>query len=453
MKRPCHLLLFPLSIICLFGALSGNRAVEFTDDFFVNRYHANLVNTNTDQNHQINLRFTDRIKTSDDLIHTFEQLQKVLKSMQPMYASALEISGFSDLFPHEPHFTLIDLLFPLDDRNENIKEKLDNEQMQPTKFNLELLNLTSNGLTEDFLLGYALSNDELGQHTKINSSLFQIILLEYFSHVKFIKLSFNKLRYLRRVHFSLFRNLNSNESHLETLLLDSNEIKSIQHDTFYDLTGLKYLDLSRNKLKLIHPLTFQPDNLPNLFYVTVSSNELLAVFNYQIKAKFTVNSTANNSSLDKISEGLPMLSTRSSIKYFFLNENEHLKCDCGLLWLHALKGSVEFGQQFKCLHKVDDTSRSSSEIVGQIEVLTDFDKLTRAQLKVNCPSIPELVTNDEKFAEISAIPFFKRISKAWFRRNLLKDDLPVTTPAPYLMSDTVKIGKSNIFIDINLYID
>jgi hypothetical protein len=383
----------------------ANQASSFhiTNDYLIAKY-----GLSAQRHHRVTVSYSERVKNGKPILLNIEQMTREIKSARPLYAGIIEISDHNSIFANEPNTTLINLLFPtIVNDSKRIREMMEDGLIEPFKFELQSLNLTGNGLSESFLTGYALNSD----NTLVNSSLFQVLMFEYFSKVKILKLSFNRFQHLRQEHFDMFYNLKTEESGLEAVLLDSNELQSIRHDTFHRLNNLKYLDLSRNKLRLIHPLTLQLVYFPSLIYVDLSHNKLAALFDFN---------TLNRNESITASHGL---------KYFYFSENEEIQCDCGLAWALKLQGRVDFGTSASCLR--------NSEAV-------DFAKMNQIELADDqCgTTAPDIITNTAKFEKISDIPILRRLSKAWFAHNVFEDNLPVTTPAPYLSTHDQDVNKT-----------
>jgi hypothetical protein len=139
----------------------------------------------------------------------------------------------------------------------------------PSKFQLKCLNVSGNKLTEHFLLYQSsslLTNAQLYNH-----------ILEYFSHLRLVSFSSNKFKHLSNIHMKIFSGTVDKPSQLEALLIDSNQLSSIRHDTFYDLKQLKYLTLNNNRLKLIHPLSFSLHH-SQIRLLNLANNKLKAFF-------------------------------------------------------------------------------------------------------------------------------------------------------------------------------
>ena len=363
--------------------------LQVNSEPFLNQFYLN-----TDPSYHLRIRYSDTIKNSENIFLSVDQLKVVLREKKAIYKNVLEISGYSNVFSLEPNATLIDLIFGLN-------PEFDKEQVQPQKFQMNVLDLSNNALTQHFLLGFAHSDEQ--HESQLNTTLYQLLASELFSKVSLLKLSFNNIQHLRRDHFELFVNQKDiKDTMLETLLLDSNDIHTIQHDTFYDLVNLKQLDLSRNKLKLIHPLTLQLSRFPSLFWVDLSHNDLVAIFDFNESSEPTTTSQY------------------SKLRHFYLNDNSEIKCDCALTWLLKLRNEIQFGSDFECTLQPRNT--------------ISLKEVREEMLREMCAPVPELVVNTEKMERVSNIPLFKRLSKAWFAWTVIEDDLPVTTPMPYLVS-------------------
>jgi hypothetical protein len=419
-------------IIFVIGSSSAQqREEEFEVD---NKYLENLYNLSLVKDHSVRIDFRERVMDPEKIIISLEQLKYEIKKEDAINAKLIEIITYDDIFKHEPDATLVDLIFPSSVySSETIKEKLSKKEIDPAKFNLEFILMTQNGLNEKFLLS---------ENSKVDSALFQVISFEYFSRVKLLQLSYNFFEHLRPEHLDIFYNQNTNSSSLETLLLVSNWLKSVQHDTFHRFTNLRFIDLNYNKLKLIHPLTFHLSYFPHLYFVDLSSNQLLSVLDFTASQTSLNNSSSSSSlSLSNNSSG----SGFNSLKHFALNFNYKLKCDCSFLWLSRLQKHVQLGTYVFCedfdFHKEEGRTRY-------------FDKIHAWELEQRCSAMPELVVDNRNFEKVSEIPALRRLSKAWFAHNVFKDNLPVTTPAPYLMSREIdSLAAANSSAETNCSTD
>jgi hypothetical protein len=373
-------------------------------------------------NYLNNIKLEDTFKLNDQK-NNLEQVQSLLN--ENIYKKSIELTGLNHLFKklNATSFedfikinqkitgynstiqniqnvnTLAELFFPLNDLS-NTRQSIESLiNLKTSRFQLEFLNLTQNGLDEEYLDTYGLKSpfSSLAQ-----TNLFPHIISSYFSQLKVLQLSHNQLRHLNRSHFEMFSGTNQS-SQLEIILLNSNRLTFIRHDTFYDFQYLKYIDLSNNRLKLVHPLTFSFASSIHIELINLSNNRLKAVFN----TPFYQNSS---------------LSTKRSLpnlKYLFLNGNTDINCDCGLLWLYRLRNEIII-DDFKC------QSNDTNYIFAKIE--------NEAILTQQC-EMPKMYIDTRNFDESSEISLFRSLAKRWFAWTVWFDVLPVTTPMPYLMDD------------------
>ncbi len=346
---------------------------------------------------------------------TLREIQLLLAAENGRYARAIQITHLPYIFDtsantnmYKVAHSIISLFFPVSDYGDQIKieYQVRKKEINMNKFRLEFLNLTGNKLTEQFL-------DR--SNTKHNilihsSSLFFTILIRYFANLRVLQLSQNNIRHLERKHFDLFtgqvdQRQEAALSKLEVILLNSNQLVSIRHDTFYDLNALKYVDLSGNKLKLIHPLTFSFAN--SLEFLNLANNLLRALYN-----------TPSHDDSNRTSS-LP------NLKAIYLTGNTQISCDCGLLWLYHLRDRIEF-DNFTC--QARNKSTNSTELLN-------FSHHIHAEFfSNNSCKMPKVVVNTKRLEESSQICLFRSLSKSWFQWTVWTDILPTTTPYPYMMS-------------------
>lgn len=250
----------------------------------------------------------------------------------------------------------------------------------------------------------------------------------FFSHLRLLKLSANKLRHLNRKHFVLFAGTLSKPSQLETITLDSNRISSIRHDTFYDLKYLKYLDLSNNWLKIVHPLTFSVFE-SKLSLLNLANNRLRAVFyTPQFKSLYS-----NATNLTSDTTPLP------NLKYLYLSGNDDLSCDLGLLWLYYAQETINL-DEFNCnfVTKSELTNYTNATLTTE---LIKFSSIKNESFLQENSKMPSINVNTHSLDQTSSFSMFRDFSNRWFDWTLLVDKLPVTTPYPYLMSDEKTRGN------------
>jgi hypothetical protein len=413
------LILFLLSVLVTAGlAKDHEKAIELNNDYITKIYNpkSNLVIN------QITLNY-DSFQ-----LENYEQLKRELRDRQIFYANLIELTNYKSLFQsrnNKSTYKLLDLVFPSSDFNSlpKIEAIIKRENLQIKNFKLDFLLLESNDLDENFL-ELSLFNEQQDTTT----TAFQLIAFEYFSKIRLANFNFNQFRHLKRSTFNIFLNEKTKSSNIEALLFKSNQLISIKHDAFYDLKKLRYIDLSGNKLKIVHPLTFLI-NSPihsSLYYVSLKNNNLIAAYD------FLPNSDDDSNKFI------------SSLKHFYFNENKNLKCDCGLKWTQKLKNKINFGQDFKCiLHSGDST---------------DFNKLTASHFDEFCSSNisgkPEVILNNDRFEETSDVEILKNWSKKWFAWTVFEDHLPLTTPSPMLMSqnnngdedETIVVEQSRTYL-------
>ena len=244
------------------------------------------------------------------------ELRLLLGSKQARSAKLVEISGLDYATDSYTGTTLIDLFFPPDlFKIDQLENTLSNESLDVSRFGLQFLNLSANSLRDEFFAGYSVYD----QTSVVDSTAYGLILNEYFGHLRLAQFSGNKLSRLERKHFEMFGGTATRPSALETLLLDTNEIVFVRHDSFRDLKRLKNVDLSGNKLKILHPLTFSSQE--NIL-------ELLDVSHNRLRALYETNAMHHLSRL-------------------YMRGNEEIACDCGLLWLYRMRDLVEF-DEFEC---------------------------------------------------------------------------------------------------------
>lgn len=362
-----------------------------------------------------------------------EHFQALLSQKDLIGSTILEITGFDYVFETKANQNsenltfdnqknhklskLVELVFPLNGTIPQIIELYndtatnDNFTSLIGRFKLEFLNASSMGLEDHHLETYGPNSSYA--HLK-DSEWFSLILKRYFAMIRVLQLSANKLSNLNPSHFELFSGDERHPSMMEAILLNSNQITFIRHDTFYALKKLKYIDLSNNKLKMIHPLTFM--HSIHLYTLKLSNNKLKAIYNTP-KADSELITGFINFNATKLN------STRSlpDLRNLYLNGNDEIECDCGLLWLYKIKNEINFRDQFKCKkwNKMYEFSAIGSE-----SFLTDGSEM------------PSLVVDVTDFEKSSEITLFRSLAKRWFAWNLFFDVLPVTTPAPYLWTET-----------------
>lgn len=388
---------FYLPILLLFlvklNSIDSLEILKLNNDYLANTYIKSLVKEDI-----IQIRFDD----FEPHTVNYNKLQSILMKSEVRYAKSIELTGFVDVFKQDLNsthshesLTLIDLFFPNEiySQRAQIEHAIKIGQLNTSLFRLDSLNISSNGLSETFLDGFSLSSSK---PSLTYSALFNLILNEYISNLRLLQLSHNNLRHLERKHLELF-----GVSKLETLLLDHNKLTSIRHDTFYDLKYLKYLDLSYNKLKLVHPMTFSYESSSTLNLINLQHNMLKAIFK----------PTALNQSVQ-----FPLV----NLKYLYLEGNKEIACDCGLLWLYRRMSKISL-DNFDCFDSID----------------------SEQELKDKCPSEPSLVVNTTRFEKTSAISYIRWLSKRWFAWTVFHDYLPLTTPFPYLFAKQTNLTKDN----------
>lgn len=301
--------------------------------------------------------------------------------------------------------------------------------------------MTGNGLTEQFLDIYGPSQHKL--NSLVYSSQYHLLVIEYFSNLRLVKFSSNKFRHLEQKHFDLF---NRDTSELEALFFDSNKISSIRHNTFYGLHKLKYLDLSNNRLKMIHPLTFSvPDS--QLTLLNLANNNLRTIFYTPAYRDYNV-SNSSNATYSETSE-MPL----ASLNYLYLKGNDDFTCDCGILWLYHFQKTVNY-DNFTCnfIYKSNQSNESVDDSLYVSEIVPFNTIKNEAFLKKICQP-PNMYVNTDTLAQTSSYSLFRSFSNRWFDWTLLVDNLPVTTPYPYLMSDEKMEEINSGLVEFNKYID
>ena len=316
----------------------------------------------------------------------FGDLQNFIEKYR--YSKSIELSGFKELFSFTlTKKSLVELFFPRAKFGQNfqIENYISTNQMDIKMFDLKFLNLSSNGLQEAFLEDYSINFNQ-----SVHSTLFDFVVKNYFSKVRVLKLSFNSIKTLKRDHFDIFSGDSDMPSNLEGLMLDNNNLKSLKYDTFYDLKNLKFLDLSSNGLKLVHPLTFSyPYFARSLFYLNLRDNRLSAVYN-------------------------GMNGSFANLAHFYIDKNLDIQCDCGLEWMWRQRNQIQI----------------------------DFD-CSRINL-CNLDQEPALFINNKNLDESSDISVIRNASKSWFAWTVFVDHLPPVIPYPYLISNDSKHNRNLI---------
>ena len=240
--------------------------------------------------------------------------------------------------------------------------------LDTSSFRLHTLNMSANGLRDSFL------DAERSVTYAADNPLFVVCTHFFAAHLRLLQLSANRLRHLNSAHFRLFAA--APKSLLETLKLDSNELETLQHDTFHDLPRLRLVDLSHNRLKLVHPMQFRHAQV-ELQLLDLRANQLRTVYEF----------------------------ANVSVRQLLLAGNADLDCasDCGLLWLAAA---------------ASHTDLSCSVSACQLDDVT-----------------PLLAVNASRLRQTSRFGKLREWGKRWFAWNLLKDKTPVTTPSPYLLAN------------------
>ncbi|RNA06791.1 immunoglobulin superfamily member 10 isoform X1 [Brachionus plicatilis] len=373
-EKQITFLYFILLIHCVVRAKSQSL-LYINDDYLDNNYLQKIP-------------VRDQAQTSYDHQQqsTFADLQLFIQTHR--YSKSIEVSGFENLFSNASSKTsLVELFFPRSKfgQQSQIENLISNNQLDMKKFDLQFLNLSSNSLQDSFLADFALNSNQT-----FHSTLFDFILKKFFSKVKVLKLSFNSIQVLKRDHFKIFAGDSDMSSSLEGIMVDNNNLKSLKHDTFYDLKFLKFLDLSSNSLKIIHPLTFSyPYFTQSLFYLNLKDNQLSGVY-----------SGMNGSLLN--------------LAHFYLDKNSDVECDCGLEWIWKQRDQIEL--DFEC---------PSDNLCDQGQE-------------------PVLVTNNQHLEETSDISLIRNASKAWFAWTVFVDHLPSIIPYPYLVSNETKQSRELI---------
>ena len=394
---------------------SKNRQLIQFDNDYIRRNYLN------------DIKLSETFKLSNDQNNDLEKVQSLLNENR--YKRSIELTGLSHLFKKlqnassfEDYIkinnkqttssnitiqniqnvnTLAELFFPIKDlaNPQQSVESLVN--LKISRFQLEFLNLTQNGLVEEYLDTYGLKSPF---NSLAKTNVFPHIISSYFAELRVLQLSHNQLRHLNRSHFEMFTGANQS-SQLEIILLNSNKLTFIRHDTFYDFQYLKYIDLSNNRLKLVHPLTFSFASSIHIELINLSNNQLKAVFNTPIYPNSTLSTKRS----------LP------NLKYLYLNGNTDINCDCGLLWLFKLRNEINI-DNFKC-----QSSNMSNQIV--------FNQINNETILTQQCEMPNMYVDTRNFDESSEISLFRSLAKRWFAWTVWFDVLPVTTPMPYLMND------------------
>jgi len=315
--------------------------------------------------------------------HTLNSIQALLATTNFRNAKSIQLTNLNYLFKpcrnqSLPACRLDELFFSTESNQTNLSNT----------FQLDSLNLTNNHLTESFL-------EVAGNH----SDIYLRLVYSYFSHLRLLVLSNNKFKHLERKHLFLFHQ----HGQLETLLVNSNKISSIRHDTFHDLARLKHLDLSNNHLKLIHPLTFCVQN-SQLTLLNLRNNRLRTLF-YTPIFKQTINVT--NTTTDPIinNSSLPNLS------FLYLEGNEDFTCNCGLLWLYHAQKTVTL-DNFTCSYTTNHTLVSHT---------VPFQSISNESLLEHACTDPGLYVDTDSLAQTSSFTLFRSWATRWFDWTLLVD--------------------------------
>lgn len=362
------------------------------------KYHfcsaSNLVYPSVKNDYLKQIYFKEIINNSNSLIidsnvnSDTETLKNLLNKAK--YAKYIEIFNQSQIFSndtdHQKTICLVDLMFPLKiyGQRELIEAAIDANELALFRFQVQVINITYSGLTNHFLEAFT------SRPSLTYSTLFHRIVINYFGNLRLIKLSSNNFTHLEKKTFELF-----SKSPIEGILLDSNQLKTVRHDTFYNLPLLKFIDLSHNHLKLIHPLTFI--NSFNIFMINLANN--------QLKALFSAPNINNNQT--------------NSLKYLYLKNNS-LTCDNGLVWLFNRKNNMVL-DDFECRYNLSK--------------LIKFDSIVLEASLANYSSVPNINVDSSILEKSSYFSLLNMMSKQWFAWNVLIDVLPLTTSFPYLMSD------------------
>jgi hypothetical protein len=384
--------------------------------FFLQSNSLMIIETNStttpppllDNQYLKSVYFKDLINNKNSLIINNKQNTSILDISRHKNIKYIEVYNQTEIFRQTPIDTLIELTFPKSIYGSRIQleSKIELGELTKDKFQLEIINITWCGLNETFLADFS------AKPSLFYSTLFHRILIEFFASLRLLKLSSNEFSRLDRNNFKLFAGSNTFPSQLEILMFDSNQLVSLKHDTFYDLHALKFIDLSNNKLKIIHPLTFA--NSFNLFLNNLANNDLRAIF-------YPIN---NNNSI-------------SNLKYLYLKNND-LKCDAGLSWLYDRKQQHNLiTDDFKCKYYHENSS---------LNLTAEFNLIQTNDFLLNQSQTPNLIVDTKDLEITSTFSLFNLLSKRWFAWNVVKDELPVTTPYPYLskseQNDSAEITDS-----------
>jgi hypothetical protein len=379
--------------------------LQFSNHFIRASHLANDQSINND--YIKNFYFKDLLNNANSLIINAdrnldtETLNALL--VKGRYAKYIEIFKQPQLFKssvdteQQKISSLVDLMFPFEvyGHRELIEAAIDSNKLNSDRFQLEFINITYCGLTNDFLDSFK------SRPSLIHSTLFHRFVIDFFTHLRVIKFSSNNFTHLERKTFELF-----SASPVEALLFDSNQLTTVRHDTFYDMPFLKLIDLSHNHLKVIHPLTFL--NSFNIFMLNLADNQLKAIFN-------TPKISATNQTTQLM-----------SLKYLYL-KNNNLMCDSGLVWLFNRKNNLTL-DDFECKYNSSKAIEFSS-----IEFETTLE---------NYSSVPSINIDSSILEKSSYFSLLNLMSKQWFAWNVFIDVLPVTTPFPYLMSKDKEVDEN-----------
>ncbi|KAJ6633880.1 Slit like 2 protein [Pseudolycoriella hygida] len=167
----------------------------------------------------------------------------------------------------------------------------------------------------------------------------EIDIRDYPDQIRTVDLSGNRLKYLKRFHFTL--------DHLVVLELSANEIENLNSSSiFKDQPSLKYINLSYNRISSIHSEAFS--GLQKLEQLILSDNQLTeignAVFAPLIQMKHL---QLDTNKIEKIQSG--SFSHLNNLRHLILHNNELLEFDSSILPTNVMLYDVSLGNSSRGL--------------------------------------------------------------------------------------------------------
>jgi hypothetical protein len=202
-----------------------------------------------------------------------------------------------------------------------------------------------------------------------------------FESLKYLDLSYNKIESLNQYKLNIFKASKDNQQEnitttiiitIKLLKLDHNEIVYIKSDTFKNFINLKYLDLSFNKLKYLHPMSV---HLEHDGVLDLSNNYIQEIYrqNYE------------------------------NLRYLYLNsDNLNLNCDCLLTnLLSKYKSNEIFIDNFKC---------------NLTNKLIEFKNINQTDLDSQCANLNHSISYkiEEKLKKSTKYTYLAKLAHQWF---------------------------------------